>query len=138
MKVAAENLRAMLAKADEKIAAANRELQAGSPGEAASRAYYAVFHAIAAVLATRALAFSSHAQTIGAFNREFVKSGIFSSDTTRVLQNLFEDRHTADYDWVNDVDMETGTHDVSAAEILVAECRAHVEGYIRENAAPDC
>lgn len=121
-----EVLQAMLAKAEEKLATAQRELTAGSPGEAASRAYYAVFHAISAVLATRGLSFSSHSQTIGAFNREFVKTGTFESDTTMALQQLFEDRQIADYDWVNQVDAETGAADVAAAEKIVASCRHYI------------
>ncbi|MBI4560199.1 MAG: HEPN domain-containing protein [Candidatus Hydrogenedentes bacterium] len=65
MKASAEVLLAILAKAKEKLAAAERELAAGFPGEASSRAYYAVFHALTAILATKELSFSSHAQTIG-------------------------------------------------------------------------
>jgi len=122
----AETLRAILGKAQEKLAAAERELAAGFAGEAASRAYYAAFHAITAMLATRGLSFASHAQTIGAFNREFVKSGVFPADTVRQLQRLFEDRQTADYDWVHTVAPETAADDVAAAKALVAACAAQI------------
>jgi uncharacterized protein (UPF0332 family) len=134
MTASVESLRAMLAKAGEKLEAAERELQAGFPGEAASRSYYAVFHAMAAVLATRELSFSSHTQTIGAFNREFVKSGVFPSGTTRLLQSLFEDRQIADYDWVNAVDKETAGTDVNNAKELVESCRTYVEKYLSNHA----
>ncbi len=130
MKASSDSLRAMLDKAQAKLAAAQRELQAGWPGEAASRAYYAVFHAIAAVLATRGLSFSSHAQAIGAFNRAFVKSGLFPSDATKAIHRLFEDRQIADYDWVTSVDAETGARDVSDAERLVDACRDYIENHI--------
>ena len=63
-------LRAMLRKAREKLASARKNLDSGFYGDVASRAYYAAFHAISAVLADRGLTFSSHAQTLGAFNRE--------------------------------------------------------------------
>ncbi len=62
-----DNLKAIMAKANEKLAAANRELSGGFYGEAASRAYYAVFHALSAVLATQGLSFSSHSQPLGGF-----------------------------------------------------------------------
>jgi len=78
MKASARSLKAIMAKAEEKLASAERELAAGFPGEASSRAYYAAFHAITAVLATRGLSFFSHTQTIGAFNREFV-NGTFKN-----------------------------------------------------------
>ena len=55
-------LGAMLAKADERLSTAQRDLAASAFGDAASRAYYSVFHAISALLATRGLTFSSHSQ----------------------------------------------------------------------------
>lgn len=119
-------LRAMMDKADEKLHAAQRELKEGFYGESASRAYYAVFHAVCAVLAQRGLSFSSHAQAIGVFNREFVKTGVFPADTARKIQRLFEDRQTADYDWNIHVDEATAREDVHDAEWLVNACRENL------------
>lgn len=130
MTVSAESLRAIMAKADEKLMAAKRELEGGFPGEASSRAYYAVFHALTAILAVRGLSFSSHMQTIGAFNREFVKSGVFPPETTRQLQRLFDNRQTADYDWIISVDEQTASEDVANAEALVKACRNFIEQHI--------
>ena len=121
-----DNLNAIMSKAHEKLAAAQRELSGGFYGEAASRAYYAVFHALSAVLATQGLSFSSHSQTIGGFNKHFVKTATFPQDTTRKLQRLFEDRQIADYDWINTVDAETAEEDVKAAEDIVAECVEYI------------
>lgn len=122
-----EVLSAMLAKADEMLTSARRDLQAGACGDAASRAYYAVFHALSASLASRGLSFSSHSQTLGTFNREFVKTGIFPPETSRKLQRLFEDRQTADYDWNRHVDGQTAREDVTDAEWLVTACREYIE-----------
>jgi uncharacterized protein (UPF0332 family) len=119
-------LSAILSKAGEKLEAAERELAAGYPGEASSRAYYAVFHSITAVLATKGLSFSSHAETIGRFNRDFVKTGVFPADTTHKIQRLFENRQTADYDWLTDVDADASAEDVADARDLVEACREYV------------
>ncbi len=119
-------LRAMLVKADEKLAAARQEVAAGLWGDAASRAYYAAFHALSAVVAAKGMTFSTHSQTIGAFNREFVKTGAFPPDTTRKIQRLFEDRQTADYDWRITVEEAVAREDLAAAESLVAACRCHL------------
>ncbi len=113
-------------KAEEKLHAAQREFKEGFYGEAASRAYYAVFHAICAVLAERGLSFSSHSQAIGAFNREFIRPGVFPADTARKIQRLFEDRQTADYDWSIHVDEVTASEDVRDADWLVNACREHL------------
>lgn len=112
----------MMAKANEKLGAARREMDAGFHGEVASRAYYAVFHAISAALLSCDMTFSSHAQVVGEFNRNFVKTGEFPADTTRKLQRLFEDRQTADYDVITAVDESTARQDLEDAESIVASC----------------
>jgi len=121
-----EALQAIIAKAEEKLSAARRDFEAGAFGDVSSRAYYAAFHAITAVLASRGLAFSSHAQTLGAFNREYIKSGIFPRDSFRIVQRLFEDRQVADYDWSRSIDLETARLDLEDAAGLVEACKRHL------------
>ncbi len=128
--LSSDNLNAIMAKAHEKLAAANRELSGGFYGEAASRAYYAVFHALSAVLATQGLSFSSHSQTLGGFNKHFVKTAIFPAETTRKLQRLFEDRQIADYDWIHTVDAETAEDDVNAASEIVKACAEYIKSSV--------
>lgn len=120
-------LKGMLAQAKRKLAAARRELKAGFPEEAVSRAYYAAFHAGSAVLASQGGAFSSHAQTLGGFNARFVRTGLFPKDTTRKLHRLFENRQTADYDWSAVVDRESAQRDVKDAAELVAACQEYLK-----------
>ncbi len=122
-----EVLDAMLSKAEKKLCAARRDFEDGFFGEASSCSYYAVFHAISAVLASRGLTFSSHAQVIGAFNKEFVKTALFPIDTTRKLQRLFEDRQTSDYDCVEEIDNETARADIEDATALITLCRTYLK-----------
>jgi len=105
-------------------------MESGFFGDACSRAYYAAFHAVSAVLAHHGLAFSSHAQTLAAFNREFVKTAVFPRDTFRKLQRLFEDRQQADYDWTRDVDKQTARKDLDDAQWLVDACTEYLEKII--------
>jgi uncharacterized protein (UPF0332 family) len=120
-------LRAMLKKAQQKLAAARKDMESGFFGDACSRAYYAAFHAVSAVPANNGLAFSSHSQTLAAFNREFVKTAVFPSNTFRILQRLFEDRQFADYDWTREVDEETAQKNLDDAQWLVNACTDHLE-----------
>lgn len=120
-------LEAMLRKADEKLAVARKDLESGFCGDAASRAYYAAFHAVSAVLAEHGLTFSSHGQILGAFNRELVKTGIFPPDTFRKLERLYEDRQVADYDWNLVVDRESAEQNLIDAEWLVKACREYIK-----------
>lgn len=120
-------LKGILAKAKQKLAAARRELKSGTPDEAVSRAYYAAYHAISAVLASQGCSFSAHAQTIGGFNARFVRTGLFPKDMTRILHRLFENRQTADYDWTVVVDPESARRDVKDAAKLVATCQDYLK-----------
>jgi len=70
-------------KALEKIETAQLLLKNLRNDDAVSRAYYAVFHGISAVLLSKGIAFSSHSQVIGVFNREFVKTGVFPADFSK-------------------------------------------------------
>ncbi len=119
-------LSAMLGKAEEMLLSAKRDLAVAAFGDAASRAYYAAFHAVSAVLASKGMTFSSHTQTLGAFNRDFIKTDVFPRETSKKLQRLFEDRQTADYDWRRHVDEATGMEDVANAEWLVVACRDYL------------
>jgi uncharacterized protein (UPF0332 family) len=119
-------LTAMLAKAEEKLKVARKNLEDGFFGDVSSRSYYAVFHAISAVLASKGLTFSSHAQVIGAFNKEFIKTAVFPQETTRKLQRLFEDRQISDYDCLEEIDEETARTDLQDAEELISACRNYL------------
>ena len=122
-----EALRAMINKAYTKLAAARNDIEHSFFEDSSSRAYYGVFHAVSAVLASKGLSFSSHAKTLGAFNREFVKTGIFPSDTFRKIQRLFEDRQTGDYDWRQSIEEETARKDLIDAEWILAKCKEYLE-----------
>jgi uncharacterized protein (UPF0332 family) len=65
-----------------------------------SRLYYAMFYCAEALLLSKNLSFSSHKAVIVNFGKEFVKTGIFDEKFHKVLQNAFEDRQEADYEFV--------------------------------------
>jgi len=64
---------------------------------AINRAYYAMFYALLALLATRQLGTSKHSGAIGLFDREFVKTGIFPVELSRALHLAFDRRQSSDY-----------------------------------------
>jgi uncharacterized protein (UPF0332 family) len=63
-----------------------------------NRAYYAVFYAATAALATRNLAASRHSGIISIFGKEFSKTGIVAPELGRIFHRLFELRQRSDYD----------------------------------------
>lgn len=119
----------MLARAAEKLKVAELLLENRAWDDAASRAYYAAFHAVSALLLSRGKTFSKHAQVLGAFNRDFVKTGIFDKSFTTLLMRLFEDRQTGDYDVISGLTEPEARQDVADAGKVVDA----IECYLREH-----
>lgn len=92
-------MKLMLRKAEEKLITAEIDLKNERYDDSISRTYYAVFHAISAILLSKGLHYSTHSQVIGNFNKEFVKTKIFPKSYTKIIQRLFEERQTGDYDF---------------------------------------
>jgi hypothetical protein len=62
MTVNADEIRAMLAKAEDKMKTARLNYEGGQFDDAVSRAYYAVFHAVSAALFSRGMHYFTHSQ----------------------------------------------------------------------------
>lgn len=122
-----EDLAELLAKAERKLASARHSLAGGFYDDAASRAYYAVFHAMSAVLASKGKAFSSHKQTLSAFNKEFIAAGKTDRFRFKDIQRLFNDRQNGDYDTMIGLDRETAEEDLRIAANIVAACKEYLK-----------
>ena len=118
-----DDLRTILEQAEGKLRAAGLLLDGGAWGDAASRAYYAAFHAVSAALLSKGLTFSSHSQVIGAFNKQFVHSQIFPNHFTTWLTRLYEDRQSGDYDLTPGLTEAETRQDVEDARQIVDAVR---------------
>ena len=118
----------MLAKAHDKLETAKIVFKNGKYDDTVSRCYYAVYHALNAALISKGLSFSSHAQTIGVFNREFVKTGVFPKYFTEMIQGLFEDRQSGDYDFDSRIDEQTAQESLENAELIVSGIEQYLLG----------
>jgi hypothetical protein len=63
-----------------------------------SSSYYAVFHAVSALLASKGMEFSKHKTVISKYNEEFINTGLISSISFRSLTALFRLRQDSEYD----------------------------------------
>lgn len=116
----------LMFKSHEKIRSAQVNLDNGFFDDAVSRAYYAVFHAVSALLLTRNLIYSSHSQLLGSFNKEFLKTKIFPTDFSRWIYELFDLRQTGDYDPFSIIDLETAKRCLDHAVQIVGEIEKHL------------
>ena len=75
----------LLLKARQSLSAAKLLLNNGFPDYAASRAYYAMFYIAEVFLDGEGMSFSSQAAVIGAFGREFARTGRVPAEFHRFL-----------------------------------------------------
>ena len=92
-----EDIRDLLEKSAQSRDAALLLLKDDYADFAASRAYYAMFYAIEALLLSRDLSFSKHSAVISAFGREFVKTGLLDVRFHRSVLDAFDVRNAGDY-----------------------------------------
>ena len=64
----------------------------------ANRSYYAVFHAMRAVLAFDEFDSKKHSGIIAEFRKRYIKNGIFNNDISNIIGNQFDIRTHSDYD----------------------------------------
>ena len=93
---------------------------------AVSRAYYAMFYAVLALLATKGLGSSKHSGTISLFDREFVKPGDLPKELSRALHMAFERRQQADYGELIQLDEPAATRAIEEAEMFIQKVRDYL------------
>jgi uncharacterized protein len=84
-------------KAEDSLASAMRESEAGSLSFAMNRLYYAAFYGVCACLMEHGLSFKKHSGVRSAFHHHFIKSGKLDPKWGRLYDRLFEDRQEGDY-----------------------------------------
>lgn len=93
-----------------------------------NRAYYAIFHAIRAVLALERVDFKRHKDVLAHFNQYYIKTEIFPRTISRKISEASKVREDSDYDdEYKPTDEETKTQLETAKELI-----ALVEKYLDE------
>ena len=93
------------------------------PESAASRAYYAAFHALTALFALRGQSFKKHAALRAALHKDLIKSGEWPMERGKDYDLLTELRETSDYAEVARVTELDARRAVEAAQRIVAACQ---------------
>lgn len=84
-------------KAKEDLRAAEELYKIQLLKQSMNRSYYAIFHAVRALLALDEVDFKKHAGVIGYFLQNYVKSGIFAKEYSTMLTNASMKRNQSDY-----------------------------------------
>ncbi len=80
------------------LTAAKSLLDSENFKSAANRSYYAVFHAMRAVLAFDGIDMKHHSGIISEFRKLYIKTGIFEEKLSEIISLLFDVRTESDYD----------------------------------------
>lgn len=118
---------ARLAHAEECLDTAKKIIAIGDYKCAANRSYYAVFHAMRAVLAYDRFDSKKHSGVIAEFRRLYVKTGVFNIETSDIVSNLFDIRTNSDYDDFFIVSKEDVEEQVANAEKFVVEIKQYLD-----------
>ncbi len=88
---------ALLREARQALHAADVLHQAELHGDAVTRAYYAMFYAARALLATRGVHPKTHGGVLQALGEHYVKPGLLPPDSAKAFGLALESRQRADY-----------------------------------------
>ncbi len=80
------------------LASAERDREAGGYASANNRVYYAIFHAMRAVLALDGEDFKKHSAVIARFTLNYLKPEILSKEYSKLISNASLIRNRSDYE----------------------------------------
>ena len=107
--------------------------EAGSWRGVINRAYYAMFYSILALAVLKQMDTSLHSGAITFFDREFIKTGIFTKELSKKFHFAFDNRQIHDYG-------ETIFVDESIANEMLIDAKEFVdsiENYLVSNIYPN-
>jgi len=102
-------------------------LDAGNYKSAANRSYYAVFHAMRAVLALDEIDMKHHSGIISEFRRLYIKTGVFDVSLSETISVLFNIRQDSDYDDFFVISKAEVVAQIASAEHFLSE----IDKYLR-------
>jgi uncharacterized protein (UPF0332 family) len=112
-----------LLKADQAIAAALREHDAGDFALAINRVYYACFYAACAILLAEGKTFIKHAGVRSAVHQYLVKPGRIPAEFGELYDRAFDDRMEADYQIIPPPEADEVALQIRNAADFVAEMK---------------
>lgn len=118
------NIRAELARSDTSLRAAKLLLDGELAEDAVSRLYYAVFHAVVALLLTEGVEPRSHAALVGLLGQHFVRTARLPAEDARLVARMQKYRQEADYGRSFVVTSAAAAQDLAECEGLIARIRA--------------
>jgi uncharacterized protein (UPF0332 family) len=100
---------------------------------AANRSYYCIFNTMRAVLALDRFDSKKHSGVISAFNKDYIGTGIFPKEFSRIIKSAFEIRNESDYNDFYIVSKEKVAAQVENAKTFLDAVEKYVGERIQKN-----
>ena len=84
-------------KAKDCLKASKILLDDGLYTDSANRSYYAIFHSMNALCATRSVGYKKHSGVLSDFNLHYVKENLIEKDYAKIAKSAFSVRTQSDY-----------------------------------------
>lgn len=123
-----------LQKAKEMLASAKRDMDANDYASANNRAYYAIFHAMRAVLALDGEDYKKHSAVIARFTLNYLKPEILPREYSKLISNASLIRNRSDYEDFYICSVADTNALFSGAESFCVEVEKYLAGRYGEDA----
>ena len=110
----------LLERADENLAEMKHLLKNDFYFGAANRGYYAIFHAISALLLYDKQEFRKHQAVISYFGKHYAKTGKAPQEFHKAFKKAFDIRQIADYDYEGIVNKADAEYILENAERIIS------------------
>jgi len=121
-----ESIHLRIDLARDKLELARKLTADGYYNDAVSKAYYAMFYAVLALLVTEPFQGSKHSGVIGYFNKRFIREGVFPPEAGKYLNLAFEARQESDYKEFSELTTENVQELLSHARTFIEEVRKYL------------
>lgn len=116
-----------LKKAREDLQTAKIMLEHRKPAQSVNRSYYAIFHAVRALLAFDLFDSKRHSSIIGYFNQHYIAGGKINQDYYKMLARAFDQRMKSDYYDFHQVSMEEAEQQLDDANLFLDKIEAYIK-----------
>lgn len=98
----------------------------GSHRSIINRSYYAMFYAVLALFVEKGTGRSKHSGVISIFDREYVKTGIFDKELSKLLHRAFNLRQESDYKEFNMISKEEALEIKTGAKDFLSRVKTYL------------
>ena len=92
-----------------------------------NRAYYAIFHAIKAILAIEQVDFKKHSSVIAYFNKTYISTNVFSRDLGKRISEARFYREKSDYIDFYIVTKEESQEQIETAKMMIEMAEKYIK-----------